>query len=71
MLDDVLVCIMCYICEGKVVFVVLCVNVVDILLELVNCGVCLDLVIDQISVYDLLYGYLFFGWCWEEYQKNV
>lgn len=29
------------------------------------------MVIDQISVYDLLYGYLLKGWSWEEYQQKV
>lgn len=70
-LDDVLVWIQCYIVEGKVIFIVLLGNVVEIFLELVCCGVCLDMVIDQISVYDLFNGYLLVGWSWEEYCDCV
>lgn len=64
--DEVLVMIECWIKVGEVKFVVLIGNVVEVFLDILCCmndgGLCFDIVIDQISVYDLVYGYLFEGW---------
>lgn len=69
--DEVLEMIGCWIIVGEVKLVVLIGNVVDVFFEFVCCGVKLDIVIDQISVYDLVNGYLLKGWIVVEWCSKV
>lgn len=69
-LDEVL-CLIDELCKvGMLKLVGLLGNVVDVLVELFKCGVKLDLLIDQIFVYDLVNGYLLQGWMVEQWDEK-
>ncbi len=70
-LIDALARIKKYTSEGKAVSIALCGNAADIVPELVKRGVRPDMVTDQTSAHDPLYGYLPQGWTWEEYQRKA
>ncbi len=68
-LDDALARLKRYGAEGKAVSIGLLGNAAEVLPELVRRGVRPDLVTDQTSAHDLIYGYLPAGWTVERWRS--